>query len=379
MRKYPSSPASSSCYSRRSGVSVASVRRRRAGRLRVDRPVVLTTRRPTPFATGTRPLTTTTDSISTTRLPATALMIRSNSNAGSSPVLPSGASTPPTSLHGHPSGSSSASAFARVGAALPPWAHRLPAKLAGGPRANWRPVVVLLLLGALLGRLLPGAGALLLLLLGRSTGRPVPFSPPAAPSFRPVARPPSPWPVVVSSRPTYSNADALALAPWPSPPAAHLATSRSGPPFHVPSRQFLPPPPPAQHPAYHPPPPTEPPPGQAPNVVHYVYGYKPPREGEPEGELMPYYTYLAIRSALVNLKPDAIYLCDPPLSLCTRSSPTSSVKTGGVPAYLMLTRSTPFLSLPQPLLVQAARAVLGPARARADAAAHARARVDLRQ
>lgn len=83
----------------------------------------------------------------------------------------------------------------------------------------------------------------------------------------------------------------------------------------MPSRQFLPPPPPAQHPAYHPPPPTEPPPGQAPNVVHYVYGYKPPREGEPEGELMPYYTYLAIRSALVNLKPDAIYLCDPPLSL----------------------------------------------------------------
>lgn len=64
-----------------------------------------------------------------------------------------------------------------------------------------------------------------------------------------------------------------------------------------------------------------------PNIVHYVYSLKPtPRQksqpggirvdeegyfemgqGE-EGEEFPYYAYLAVRSVIVNLKPDAIYL-----------------------------------------------------------------------
>lgn len=66
---------------------------------------------------------------------------------------------------------------------------------------------------------------------------------------------------------------------------------------------------------------------RVPNIVHYVYSLKPtPRQksqpggirvdeegyfemgqGE-EGEEFPYYAYLAVRSVIVNLKPDAIYL-----------------------------------------------------------------------
>jgi len=42
-----------------------------------------------------------------------------------------------------------------------------------------------------------------------------------------------------------------------------------------------------------------------PDSVHYVYGLKP-SEGE-EGEELPYYAYLAIRSALINLKPEKMY------------------------------------------------------------------------
>ena len=44
-----------------------------------------------------------------------------------------------------------------------------------------------------------------------------------------------------------------------------------------------------------------------PNSVHYVYGLKPVKEGDVPEEL-PYYAYLAIRSALVNIKPAKIYL-----------------------------------------------------------------------
>ncbi|KAL7413929.1 hypothetical protein BDY24DRAFT_386906 [Mrakia frigida] len=43
-----------------------------------------------------------------------------------------------------------------------------------------------------------------------------------------------------------------------------------------------------------------------PNIVHFVYGYKDPGEGDIEGELMPYYAYLAVRSALVNIKPEEV-------------------------------------------------------------------------
>jgi hypothetical protein len=44
-----------------------------------------------------------------------------------------------------------------------------------------------------------------------------------------------------------------------------------------------------------------------PDSVHYVYGLKPVKEGEQPEEL-PYYAYLAMRSALINIKPAKIYL-----------------------------------------------------------------------
>lgn len=42
--------------------------------------------------------------------------------------------------------------------------------------------------------------------------------------------------------------------------------------------------------------------------MHYVYGLKPVKEGERPAEL-PYYAYLAIRSAVINLKADKVFLC----------------------------------------------------------------------
>jgi hypothetical protein len=44
-----------------------------------------------------------------------------------------------------------------------------------------------------------------------------------------------------------------------------------------------------------------------PDCVHYVYGLKPVKEGDKLDEL-PYYAYLAMRSALINIKPSIIYL-----------------------------------------------------------------------
>lgn len=44
-----------------------------------------------------------------------------------------------------------------------------------------------------------------------------------------------------------------------------------------------------------------------PNSVHYVYGLKPPKEGE-ETEMFPYYAYLAMRSAIIRLEPETVYL-----------------------------------------------------------------------
>lgn len=44
-----------------------------------------------------------------------------------------------------------------------------------------------------------------------------------------------------------------------------------------------------------------------PNSVHYVYGLKPPDEGKTGPEL-PYYAYLAMRSAIMHLKPEKMYL-----------------------------------------------------------------------
>jgi len=44
-----------------------------------------------------------------------------------------------------------------------------------------------------------------------------------------------------------------------------------------------------------------------PHAVHYVYGLKPVREGEKPEEL-PYYAYLAMRSALINIRPKKMFL-----------------------------------------------------------------------
>jgi hypothetical protein len=44
-----------------------------------------------------------------------------------------------------------------------------------------------------------------------------------------------------------------------------------------------------------------------PNSVHYVYGLKPVKAGEKPEEL-PYYAYLAMRSAMINIRPEKIYL-----------------------------------------------------------------------
>jgi hypothetical protein len=44
-----------------------------------------------------------------------------------------------------------------------------------------------------------------------------------------------------------------------------------------------------------------------PNAVHYVYGLKPVKEGAQPEEL-PFYAYLAIRSAMINIKPEKIFL-----------------------------------------------------------------------
>jgi hypothetical protein len=45
-----------------------------------------------------------------------------------------------------------------------------------------------------------------------------------------------------------------------------------------------------------------------PNVVHYVYGLKDNGRTDGKGDEFPYYAYLAIRSALVNIKPEKVYL-----------------------------------------------------------------------
>lgn len=219
-------------------------------------------------------------------------MIRSLSHSGggggvSSPMLPSGAETPPSSLHGHPASSASLPAQGLI--KLSSLSRRLPGALGGGPRSSWRIIALLLLLGAGLGRVLP----------------------PVASEFRSLSWPTSGSRLYTTPCPTKSSlrADHSIFSVKLCPCSGHLLSDRRPPPFHVPSSDFLPPPLGLARPSYHPPPPVEPAPGQAPNVVHYVFGYKPSRAGEPEGELLPYYTYLAIRSALVNLKPDAIYLC----------------------------------------------------------------------
>lgn len=93
------------------------------------------------------------------------------------------------------------------------------------------------------------------------------------------------------------------MATWQTPLKPH-----ANPPFLVPSEQFLPPP---QKPAsvshYPEPLPVKERDMVVPNSLHYIYGLKPVPEGKEPDEL-PYYAYLAIRSAIINLEPERIYL-----------------------------------------------------------------------
>jgi hypothetical protein len=99
-------------------------------------------------------------------------------------------------------------------------------------------------------------------------------------------------------------------------PISFFPTRTPTPRLLIPSTSFLPPPP-------YPPssfPPTPPIPraqlrkGQVvPKIVHYVYGLKEPdgkSHGSKDGvgEEFPYYAYLAVRSVMVNIKPEKIYL-----------------------------------------------------------------------
>lgn len=92
---------------------------------------------------------------------------------------------------------------------------------------------------------------------------------------------------------------------------------------------------------------------RVPNAVHYVYGLKPVPEGESVPNL-PYYAYLGMRSALVNLKPEKIYLCvsSSPFSsgACLPahavqpwlpSSPSPAVHTGTCPVPALSSPHTP--------------------------------------
>ncbi|WVQ74931.1 hypothetical protein IAR50_004539 [Cryptococcus sp. DSM 104548] len=90
-------------------------------------------------------------------------------------------------------------------------------------------------------------------------------------------------------------------------PSSSLTLSRyTKSPFLIKPEQFLPPPP-VERPAYLPEPVPPKKKGMViPDAVHYVYGLKPVKEGE-KGEELPYFAYLAMRSALVNLKPSVIY------------------------------------------------------------------------
>ncbi|WVQ81807.1 hypothetical protein IAT38_003934 [Cryptococcus sp. DSM 104549] len=99
----------------------------------------------------------------------------------------------------------------------------------------------------------------------------------------------------------------LRSSPHPSyytPP--HDRPRLTSSPFLIPPEKFLPPPP-VDRPPYIPEPTAPKKPGMVvPDAVHYVYGLKPVKEGE-KGEELPYYAYLAMRSALLNLRPSVVY------------------------------------------------------------------------
>ncbi|WWD02590.1 hypothetical protein V865_000630 [Kwoniella europaea PYCC6329] len=91
-----------------------------------------------------------------------------------------------------------------------------------------------------------------------------------------------------------------------SSPLSSKQYALSSSPFVVDPSLFLPPPP-INKPDYLPDPlPPKNPKMVIPNSVHYVYGLKDVKDGE-RGEELPYYAYLAMRSALINLKPENMY------------------------------------------------------------------------
>ena len=98
------------------------------------------------------------------------------------------------------------------------------------------------------------------------------------------------------------------FASWTGSGHAQRPAGLTTSPSLIPPSKFLPPPPPPARPDYIPAPVA---PKRSdmvvPNAVHYVYGLKPvPPGGQPEE--LPYYAYLAIRSALINLKPEKMFL-----------------------------------------------------------------------
>lgn len=94
----------------------------------------------------------------------------------------------------------------------------------------------------------------------------------------------------------------------PSVPASLAPAGKyTSSPFLVKPSDFIDPPPP-DRPSYIPEPVEPKKKGMlVPDAVHYVYGLKPVPEGQ-RGEELPYYAYLAMRSALINLSPKVIYL-----------------------------------------------------------------------
>lgn len=107
--------------------------------------------------------------------------------------------------------------------------------------------------------------------------------------------------LLTSRSPTRTSIGYPPLAP---PHSTHHALS----PFAVDPSLFIPPPPFPAPPSYLPAPVSPKAQGMVvPNAVHYVYGLKPVKAGQ-KGEELPYYAYLAMRSALLNIRPEKMYL-----------------------------------------------------------------------
>lgn len=90
----------------------------------------------------------------------------------------------------------------------------------------------------------------------------------------------------------------------------HALSSITGsarrPPFYVPPALFVPPKPPPPNPSHFPTPLALKAGQKVPKALHYVYGLKEVPAGQ-EPDEFPYYAYLAVRSAMLNIKPDKVY------------------------------------------------------------------------